>query len=63
MPNHVAFWMMEAAFRSLLMAVAVWGGIRLLRLQTVLAQKIAWALAPQNGFRGTGQFDPIPFRL
>jgi beta-lactamase regulating signal transducer with metallopeptidase domain len=36
--------LLEAAFRSLLMAVAVWAGIRLFRVQAVLAQKIAWAL-------------------
>ena len=34
----------EAAFRSLLMAVAVWAGIRMLRVQAVLAQKVAWVL-------------------
>ncbi|WP_263358675.1 M56 family metallopeptidase [Acidicapsa ligni] len=35
---------LEAGFRSLLMALAVWGGIRLLRVQAVIAQKIAWVL-------------------
>jgi beta-lactamase regulating signal transducer with metallopeptidase domain/predicted nucleic acid-binding Zn-ribbon protein len=35
---------LEAAFRSLLMAVAVWAGIRMMRLQAVLAQKVAWVL-------------------
>jgi beta-lactamase regulating signal transducer with metallopeptidase domain/uncharacterized coiled-coil protein SlyX len=35
---------LEAAFRSLLMAVAVWAGIRLFRLHQVLAQKLAWVL-------------------
>ncbi len=39
-----AFWILEAAFRSALMAVAVWAGIRLLRVQAVRAQKLAWAL-------------------
>jgi beta-lactamase regulating signal transducer with metallopeptidase domain len=37
-------FILEAAIRSLLMALAVWGAIRLLRVQTVLAQKIAWVL-------------------
>ena len=41
---HGGFWILEAAFRSLLMAAAVWGAIRLLRVQAVLAQKLAWAL-------------------
>jgi len=35
---------LEAAFRSMLMALAVWACIRLLRVQAVLAQKVAWAL-------------------
>jgi beta-lactamase regulating signal transducer with metallopeptidase domain len=35
---------LEAAFRSLLMAVAVWAGIRMMRVQAVLAQKVAWVL-------------------
>ena len=41
---HVEFWILEAAFRSLLMAVAVWAGIRLMRVEAVLAQKVAWVL-------------------
>ena len=41
---HGGFWILEAAFRSLLMAATVWGAIRLLRVQAVLAQKLAWAL-------------------
>ena len=41
---HVGFWILEAAFRSLLMALAVWAGIRLFRVQAVLAQKVAWVL-------------------
>jgi beta-lactamase regulating signal transducer with metallopeptidase domain len=44
MPIHGGFWILEAAFRSLLMALAVWAGIRMLRVQAVLAQKIAWVL-------------------
>ena len=35
---------LEAAFRSLLVAVAVWAGLRALRVSNVLAQKAAWAL-------------------
>ena len=48
---------LEAAFRSMLMALAVWACIRLLRVQAVLAQKVAWALvlvaadAEANGVR------------
>jgi beta-lactamase regulating signal transducer with metallopeptidase domain len=38
------FWILEAAFRSLLMGVAVWAGIRALRVQAVVAQKVAWVL-------------------
>jgi len=41
---HVGFWILEAALRSLLMALAVWAGIRLFRVQAVLAQKVAWVL-------------------
>jgi predicted nucleic acid-binding Zn-ribbon protein len=37
-------FILEAAFRSLLMALAVWTSIRLLRVQAVLAQKVAWVL-------------------
>jgi beta-lactamase regulating signal transducer with metallopeptidase domain len=37
-------FILEAAFRSLLMALVVWGGIRLLRVETVFAQKVAWVL-------------------
>jgi hypothetical protein len=39
-----AFSIFEAAFRSFLMAAAVWAGIRLLRVRGVRAQKLAWAL-------------------
>jgi len=35
---------LEAAFRSLLMATAVWAAIRVLRMRAVLAQKVAWVL-------------------
>ena len=38
------FWILEAAFRSLLMGAAVWAGIRAFRVQAVVAQKIAWVL-------------------
>jgi beta-lactamase regulating signal transducer with metallopeptidase domain len=44
MLTHGEFWILEAAFRSLLMAVAVWAGIRLLRVRAVLAEKVAWVL-------------------
>ncbi|WP_263349972.1 M56 family metallopeptidase [Acidicapsa acidisoli] len=44
MLTHAGFWILEAAFRSFLMAVAVWAGIRALRLNAVLAQKIAWVM-------------------
>jgi hypothetical protein len=37
-------FIVEAALRSLLMALAVWTSIRLLRVQAVLAQKAAWVL-------------------
>ena len=37
-------FLLEAAFRSLLMAAAVWAGIRMMRVQAVLAQKVAWVL-------------------
>jgi len=37
-------FLLEAAFRSLLMALAVWAGIRMMRVQAVLAQKVAWVL-------------------
>src|ERR1700734_3367146 len=37
-------FILEAAFRSLLMALAVWTVIRLLRVNAVLAQKVAWVL-------------------
>ena len=35
---------LEAALRSMLMAFAVWAVIRMLRVQAVFAQKIAWVL-------------------
>jgi beta-lactamase regulating signal transducer with metallopeptidase domain/predicted nucleic acid-binding Zn-ribbon protein len=41
---HLEFWILEAAFRSLLMAVAVWAVIRVLRVEAVLAQKVAWVM-------------------
>src|ERR1039457_5897043 len=34
----------EAALRSVLVALAVWGGLRALRVNNVLAQKMAWGL-------------------
>lgn len=37
-------FILEAALRSTLMALAVWAAIRLLRVQAVLAQKVAWVL-------------------
>jgi beta-lactamase regulating signal transducer with metallopeptidase domain len=37
-------FLLEAAFRSLLMAAAVWAGIRMMRVEAVLAQKVAWVL-------------------
>ena len=38
------FWILEAASRSALMAVAVWTSIRLLRIRAAQAQKLAWAM-------------------
>ncbi|HTJ31277.1 MAG TPA: M56 family metallopeptidase [Acidobacteriaceae bacterium] len=37
-------FILEAALRSIIMAAAVWAVIRLLRVQAVIAQKVAWAL-------------------
>jgi beta-lactamase regulating signal transducer with metallopeptidase domain len=37
-------FILEAALRSIVMAAAVWAVIRLLRVQAVLAQKVAWVL-------------------
>jgi beta-lactamase regulating signal transducer with metallopeptidase domain len=37
-------WLIEAALRTLLVALAVAGGLRLLRVSNVLAQKKAWGL-------------------
>ena len=37
-------WVLESAFRSLLMATVVWSGIRLLRVRNVAVQKVAWVL-------------------
>jgi beta-lactamase regulating signal transducer with metallopeptidase domain len=37
-------FILEAALRSMIMALAVWGAIRMLRVQAVLAQKVAWVL-------------------
>lgn len=36
--------MLEAAVRSLLVALAVWAGLRVLRVRNVVAQKVAWGL-------------------
>src|SRR6266568_3187221 len=36
--------LIEAALRSVLVALAVWGGLRALRVSNVLAQKMAWGL-------------------
>jgi hypothetical protein len=36
--------MVEAALRALLLALTVWAGLRLLRVDNVLAQKAAWSL-------------------
>ena len=37
-------FLLEAALRSLLMALAVWAVIRALRIRAVVAQKVAWVL-------------------
>lgn len=37
-------WVLESALRSLMMATAVWTGIKLLRVKSVVAQKTAWIL-------------------
>ena len=37
-------WMLESAFRSLMMAMLVWAGIRMLRVSSVAVQKTAWTL-------------------
>lgn len=37
-------FVLEAAIRSLLMACVVWAAIRLLRVQAVVAQRVAWVL-------------------
>lgn len=36
--------LIEAALRSLLLALAVWAGLRVFRVRNVLAQKSAWGL-------------------
>lgn len=36
--------LIEAALRSVLVALAVWGGLRAFRVSNVLAQKMAWGL-------------------
>ena len=36
--------LIEAALRSVLVALAVWGGLRVFRVSNVLAQKMAWGL-------------------
>jgi len=38
------FALIEAALRSLVVAVTVWAGLRLFRVSNVLAQKLAWGL-------------------
>jgi len=38
------FTLIEAALRSLLVAAAVWAGLRALRVSNVVAQKRAWGL-------------------
>jgi beta-lactamase regulating signal transducer with metallopeptidase domain len=37
-------WMLESAFRSLMMAAVVWAGIKMLRVSNVVVQKTAWIL-------------------
>jgi beta-lactamase regulating signal transducer with metallopeptidase domain len=37
-------WMLESAFRSLMMATVVWAGIKVLRVNNVVVQKTAWIL-------------------
>ncbi len=37
-------WVLESALRSLMMAMVVWTGIKLLRVRNVAVQKTAWAL-------------------
>lgn len=37
-------WMLESAFRSLMMATVVWAGIKVLRVSNVVVQKTAWIL-------------------
>jgi beta-lactamase regulating signal transducer with metallopeptidase domain len=36
--------LIEAALRSLVLALAVWGGLRIFRVRNVVAQKVAWGL-------------------
>src|SRR6185503_15786688 len=36
--------LLEAAFRSVLLALAVWAGLRIFGVRNVLAQKAAWGL-------------------
>jgi hypothetical protein len=43
-PAFMISGLVEAALRSLLVAVAVWGGLRLFRVSNVLAQKAVWVL-------------------
>ncbi|MBB6146298.1 beta-lactamase regulating signal transducer with metallopeptidase domain [Silvibacterium bohemicum] len=42
--------LVESGLRSLMMAVIVWGGIKLLGVRHVLAQKIAWGLVLLTAF-------------
>jgi len=41
--------LLEAVFRALIAGVAVWGGLRLLRVKNLLAQKAAWGLVLMAG--------------
>src|SRR5581483_12329055 len=36
--------LIEAALRSLILALAVWAGLRIFRVRNVVAQKVAWGL-------------------
>jgi beta-lactamase regulating signal transducer with metallopeptidase domain/predicted nucleic acid-binding Zn-ribbon protein len=43
-------FILESAFRTLIMAAAVWCGIRLLRVHSVVVQKTAWCLVLFSAF-------------
>ena len=43
--------LVEAAFRSVFLALAVWMGLRLLKVRNVLAQKAAWGLVLAGAWR------------